>query len=75
MEETNKWTIFYQGKVIPVGNETIQWIRQYPNEICGWFKLELMLAWKNMFPLTEESKRLGYLPLNDEAWVTTPNPW
>lgn len=67
MEETNKWAIFYREEVKPVGNETIQWIRQYPNEIWGWFELELMLAWKNMFPLMEDDRRLGYLPLNDEA--------
>ena len=67
MEETNKWAIFYREEVIPVGNETIQWTRQYPNEIWGWFELELMLAWKNMFPLMEDDRRLGYLPLNDEA--------
>ena len=35
MEETNKWAIFYREEVIPVGNETIQWIRQYPNEFGG----------------------------------------
>nr|POE91255.1 hypothetical protein CFP56_34577 [Quercus suber] len=44
-------------------------------EIWGWFDLELMLAWKNMFPLTKESRELGYLPLMNKAWVLTPNPW
>ena len=27
------------------------------------------------FPLTEVSARLGYLPMTDEAWFTTPNPY
>ena len=75
MEGTNMWAIFYQGKVIPIGEETIKWIRQDPTEIWGWFDLELMIAWKNLFPLTEASKKLGYLPINDEAWALTPNPW
>ena len=33
------------------------------------------MAWKNIFPLTETSRRLGYLPLKDKAWVRTPNLW
>ena len=75
MEGKEKWGIFYKGKVIPVGDETIRWIRQDPTEVWGWFKLELMITWKNMFLLTEISKRLGYLPLKDEAWSTTLNSW
>ena len=75
MTTTSNWAIFYQGKIILVGEETIKWIRQDPMEIWGWFDLELMLAWKNLFPLTEASKRLGYLPMKDEAWALTPNPW
>ncbi|KAL4596468.1 hypothetical protein ACB092_12G165900 [Castanea dentata] len=43
--------------------------------IWGWFEMDLMQAWKNMFPLTETSKNLGYLPLKDEAWSLTLNPW
>ena len=37
--------------------------------------MDLMIAWKNIFPLTETSKWLGWLPMKDEAWVNTPNPW
>ena len=37
--------------------------------------MDLMQAWKNMFPLTETSKNLGYLPLKEEAWSLIPNPW
>ena len=75
MTTTNNWAFFYQGKVIPVGEETIKWIKQDPTEVWGWFDLELMIAWKNLFPLIEASKRLGYLPMKDEAWALTPNPW
>lgn len=46
MEEISKWAIFYKGKVIPIRDETIQWIRQDPTEIWGWFDLELMLSSK-----------------------------
>ena len=38
-----------------------------------WYNTEEMEAWKNIFPLTEVSACLGYLPLTDEAWFTTPN--
>ena len=66
MEARNKWAIFYKGKVILVGDDTINWIRRDPTEIWGWFEMDLMQAWKNMFSLTEMSKNLGYLPLKDE---------
>ncbi|XP_050247925.1 uncharacterized protein LOC126695284 [Quercus robur] len=75
MEGKEKWGILYKGKIIPVSDSTIRWIRQDPTEVWGWFETELMVAWKNIFPLTERSKQLGYLPLKDEAWITTPNPW
>ena len=75
MEARSKWAIFYKGKVIPVGDDTINWIRRDPTEIWGWFEMDLMQAWKNMFPLTETSKNLGYLPLKDEAWSLISNPW
>nr|POE67552.1 hypothetical protein CFP56_62291 [Quercus suber] len=75
MATKDSWAIFYQGKVIPMGVETINWTRRDPTEIWGWFKLELAQAWKNMFPLTDLSKRLVYLPLKDETYMLTPNPW
>ena len=28
-----------------------------------------------MFPLTDESREMGYLPLMNKAWELTPNPW
>lgn len=41
----------------------------------GCFELELTLAWKNLFPLMETSEKLGFVPMNDEAWCITSNPW
>lgn len=34
-----------------------------------------MEAWKNIFPFTKVSARLGFLPIEDEAWIKTPNPY
>ena len=75
MAAKDSWAIFYQGKVIPVGEETINQTKRDPMEIWGWFELELAQAWKNMFRLIDLSKRLVYLPLKDGAWMLTPNPW
>ena len=71
MATKDSWAIFYQGKVILMGEETINWIRRDPTEIWGWFELEMVQAW----PLTDLSKRLVYLPLKDEAWMLTLNLW
>lgn len=73
--ESREVALFYRGKIIPIGDETIEWIRQDPMKIWGWFDLELMLAWKNMFPLMKESKELGYLPLMNKTWELTSNSW
>ena len=67
MERKEKWAICYKGKIIPIGDETIKWIRQDPTKIWEWFEMDLMIAWKDLFPLTETSKRLGWLPMKDEA--------
>ena len=75
MEVKEKWAICYKGKVIPVSEETIRWIKQDLTEVWGWFETDLMVAWKNLFPLTERSKQLGYFPMKDDAWIMTPNPW
>ena len=53
----------------------INMIKRDPTEIIGWFEWELMKAWQNLFPLTEMSCRTGFLPLSDEAWSSTPDPW
>ena len=70
-----KWAIFLKGKVIPIGDKTIESIQRDPTYIMGYYEMEAMEAWKNLFPLTEVSARLGYLPMADEAWITTPNPY
>lgn len=53
----------------------INMIKRDPTEIIGWFEWELMKAWQNLFPLTETSCRTGFLPLSDEAWSSTLDPW
>lgn len=58
-----------------MGNETIRWIQHDLIEIWGWFDVELMGAWKNLFPLAELNRQVGFLPLNDEVWIITPNLW
>ena len=50
-------------------------VRASPTMIWGWFDLEEMKAWHLIFPLTLESRRLGYLPLSDPAWLEWENPW
>lgn len=69
------WAMFYQNKIIPLGDNTINMIRRDPTHIMRWFEEELMEAWLNIFPLTETSRQLGSLPITDEAWILTPNPW
>nr|POE60492.1 hypothetical protein CFP56_49168 [Quercus suber] len=46
-----------------------------PDGDYGWYNAKEMEAWKNIFPLIEVNARLGYLPLMDEAWFTTLNPY
>ncbi|KAL0016457.1 hypothetical protein SO802_003526 [Lithocarpus litseifolius] len=50
-------------------------IKSDRTEIMGWFEWELMQAWRNPFPLTELSRKTGFLPITNEAWSSTPNPW
>ena len=32
------WAIFYKGKIIPIGDTTINMIRRDPTEVMGWFE-------------------------------------
>ena len=70
-----RWAIFYKGKIIPIGDTTINMIKRDPTEVMGWFEWELMQAWRNLFPLTDLSRRTGFLPITDKAWSLTPNSW
>ncbi len=74
-EAVDKWAIFLRNKVIPVGEETIEWIQSNPTSIWGWYDPEIKAAGENIFPLTEKSKALGFLEQMDSAWILTPNPW
>ena len=73
--KVEKYPIFLRGKVIPIGASTIEGIQRDPIDIMDWYEVEAMEAWKNIFPLMEVSARLGYLSLEDEARMTTPNPY
>ncbi len=50
-------------------------IKATPTATLGWYDQELMTAWKNIFPLTTESQRLGSLPFSNPVWQGWPNPW
>ena len=65
--KVEKCPIFLRGKVIPIGDSTIEGIQKDLKDIMGWYEVETMEAWKNIFPLTEVSARLGYLSMEDEA--------
>ena len=68
-----RWTISLRGKVIPIGDRMIEGIQRNLIDIMGWYEEEAMEAWKNIFSLTKVSARLGYLPIEDKAWIKTVN--
>ena len=70
-----RWAIFLKGKVIPIRDKMIEGIQRDPTDIMGRYEKEALVAWKNIFPLTKVSARLGYLPIEDVAWIKTPNPY
>ncbi|KAK9987330.1 hypothetical protein SO802_032281 [Lithocarpus litseifolius] len=69
------WAMRYRGKVIQVPDEVIAQIRAAPMDTIGWVEEGLRGAWKTMFPLTQESRKMGYLDPDHPAWGITPNPW
>ena len=48
-------------------------IRASPTMIWGWFDLDEMKAWKDIFPLPLESRKIGWLPLSDLVWMEWAN--
>lgn len=75
MDSKKEWVIKVQGKVVQLSNSMVEGIRTSPTKIIGWFNLDLMKAWKFIFPATQESIRDGSLPLSDPTWSNWPNPW
>ncbi|KAK7848986.1 putative mediator of rna polymerase ii transcription subunit 37c [Quercus suber] len=80
MEGKEKWGICYKGKIIPVSNETIRWIKQDPTEIWGWFELDLILAWKSIFSADGKKQTAGVSAIegrgmdhNPESMVEVPD--
>ena len=51
MEDQKSWAINLKGKIIRLSNSMVNMIRASPTEIMGWFDLDLMQAWKVIFPL------------------------
>ena len=52
---TERWAIFLNGKVIPIEDRMTEGIQRDPTDIMGWYEEEALVAWKNIFPLTEMS--------------------
>lgn len=52
MEDRKQWEINLQGKVIQLSNVNFNMIRASPTKIMGLFDMDLMKAWKVIFPLT-----------------------
>ena len=63
----------HKNQVIPIPDETIAQIRASPTDTLGWFKEKLRAAWKNLFPITPTSLKMGDLALEHLAWGSTPN--
>ena len=64
-----------EGEVIEILDVVIMEIKANPTQEMGWFNHKLKDVWRLIFPLTEESAKLGTLPFLDPAWGLTPNPW
>ena len=69
------WAIWHRNKAVAIPNEMIAQIRATPTETLGWFKEELAIAWKHIFPIIPSSVVIVNLPLDHLAWAKTPNPW
>ena len=41
---TERWAIFLKGKVIPIGDKTIEGIQRDPTDIMGWYEEEALVA-------------------------------
>uniref|UniRef100_A0A7N2N6Y0 Uncharacterized protein n=1 Tax=Quercus lobata TaxID=97700 RepID=A0A7N2N6Y0_QUELO len=67
--------IWYRNKALAISDKMIAQIRAVPIDMIGWFKEELCVVWKHIFPITSSSNRTGNLPLDRLAWCLTPNPW
>ena len=69
------WAIWHRNKAIIVPDKVIAQIRASPTNHLGDFEGELGTMWKNLFPITPSSVRIGNLDLNHPAWGKTLKPW
>jgi len=61
----SRWAINLDCKVVEISEVVIVEIKAKPMHVMGWFDRKLAIAWRNIFRLTEDSARLGFLPLTD----------
>nr|POE57882.1 hypothetical protein CFP56_69952 [Quercus suber] len=75
LNPTMSWAIWINNHAVELSNSMINNIRWDPLMIYGWTDKDLLNSWSFIFPLTEQSKRGGCLPLTHLAWHNTLNPW
>ena len=51
--------------MIEISKIVIAKVKANPTHVIGWSDNKLRKAWRLIFPLTEESTRIGHLPLTD----------
>ena len=57
-----------------VPDEVILQIRASPTKDLEWCGGQWGPAWKNIFPITPESRKTGTIALDHPAWGLTANP-
>ena len=68
-----RWAINLEGKVIEIPKIVIAKVKANPTHVIGWFNNKLRKAWRLIFPLTEESTRMGHLPFTDSISTYSPS--
>ena len=66
---------FSKGRIMVLSPSILAQIKASPTMIWGWFDLDEMKAWQHIFPLMPESKKMGWHPLSDPAWMEWAHPW
>jgi len=54
-----RWAINFDSRVVEIPDVVIAKIRAKPTHVMGWFNKKLVIAWRNIFPLTADSARLS----------------
>ena len=69
------WAIWLRNRLVEVPDEAILQIGASPTKELGWCDVEMGPVWKNIFPITLESRKTRIIPLDHPTWGLTPNPW